>query len=103
MSIHASWVYANFSDCNNFTGATISPCQGQNINNTNDKRIKQEKYTTAAEVGSVIGGLIIGIVLGFAALLINQLLLRKTKSLKTNVVAPTTMKGLIDKTEVSND
>ncbi|CAF5002684.1 unnamed protein product [Rotaria sp. Silwood1] len=51
-----------------------------NVNNshTNGQRIKQEKYTSAAQAGAIIGGLIVGIVLGLIAIAAVQLLDKKS-------------------------
>ncbi|CAF0925763.1 unnamed protein product [Rotaria sordida] len=70
MSIHASWVYANVSNCN------VSNCEVPNVNNSNNngQRLKQEKYTAGAKAGGIIGGLIVGIVLGFVVLVLNRFL-----------------------------
>ncbi|CAF2621337.1 unnamed protein product [Rotaria sp. Silwood2] len=78
MSIHASVGYTNVSICN-ISKANASICEVPKVNNshTNGQRIKQEKYTSAAQAGAIIGGLIVGIVLGLIAIIAVQLLDKK--------------------------
>jgi hypothetical protein len=97
MSIHASWVYANVSNCNvsttttatttdfntnSPTTTTVSNCPELNVNNSHTitQRIKQEKYTSGAIASGIIGGLFVGIVLGIITLAVIHFLNKKSTS-----------------------
>jgi hypothetical protein len=124
MSIHASWIYANVSNCNvsktNSTNTNGSNCPVSTVNSShaNGQRIKQEKYASSALAGSIVGGLLVGIVLGFIALGLVTFLGKTSTSAaspiiggglsdasfrKREPVSPLSMQGLQNSTDKSYD
>ena len=86
MSIHASSVYANISNCS----TTVSNCPVANVNQsqTESSRIRREKYTRTAQVSSILGGLVLGIVLGVVALTLVTFLTKRSTSMTSSSIVP---------------